>query len=321
MWIRGYPPGAVVASRALRDGSCSTIRLSAARRVLSLASKTSVLLFLKVGFFSASLALLSACDSVQGYPQDPDNSTAIIASFDPNWDTDYSLSPNPEARRRYRDLIVLNRMRAYDIEFDNFERGLYGQGNSLAVAGSLATITMGAVGGVAGGAVTKAALNSASAAVTGAEGAISKELYYQRTLPALIAQMEANRTNAKLGILAGIKQPDSAYPLVQAYADLESLKAAGGVPMAISNVTQIASANAQDANDALQVVSRETFRTSVSASGTTLDNWLAKDVRANTAQLRSWMNGHGLKGKQLQEFLNQPAYEAQREQAIKFLVK
>ncbi|HEY1885425.1 MAG TPA: hypothetical protein VGG86_05150, partial [Roseiarcus sp.] len=166
--------------------------------MLSLASKTSVLLFLKVGFFSASLALLSACDSVQGYPQDPDNSTAIIASFDPNWDTDYSLSPNPEARRRYRDLIVLNRMRAYDIEFDNFERGLYGQGNSLAVAGSLATITMGAVGGVAGGAVTKAALNSASAAVTGAEGAISKELYYQRTLPALIAQMEANRTNAKL---------------------------------------------------------------------------------------------------------------------------
>jgi hypothetical protein len=33
------------------------------------------------------------------------------------------------------------------------------------------------------------------------------------------------------------------------------------------------------------------------------------------------MNGHGLKGKQFQEFLNQPAYEAQREQAIKSLVK
>jgi hypothetical protein len=111
-------------------------------------------------------------------------------------------------------------MRAYDIEFDNFERGLYGQGNSIAVAGSLATITMGAVGGVAGAAVTKAALNSASSAVTGAEGAISKELYYQRTLPALITQMEANRTMVKASILKGIKQIDADYPLVQAYVDL-----------------------------------------------------------------------------------------------------
>jgi hypothetical protein len=266
---------------------------------------------------------LAACDSVQGYPQDPDNLTAVVASFDPTWDADYSFSPDSEARRRYRDLIILNRMRTYDIEFDNFERGLYGQGNSLAVAGSLATITMGAVGGVAGAAVTKAALNVASSAVTGAEGAISKELYYQRTLPALISQMEANRTNAKVSILTGIKQPDSLYTLVQAYADLEILKAAGGVPLAISNVTQIASTNAQDANDALQVLSTESFRTSVSTSETTLENWLTKGggIKANTAQLRSWMGGHGLKGKQFQEFLNQPAYEVQREQAIKSLVK
>jgi hypothetical protein len=278
-------------------------------------------LFLKVGFFSASLFLLTACDSVQGYPQDPDNSAAVIASFDPTWDADYSFSTDSEARRRYRDLIVLNRMRTYDIAFDNFERGLYGQGNSIAVAGSLATITMGAVGGVAGAAVTKAALNVASGAVTGAEGAISKELYYQRTLPALISQMEANRTNAKISILKGIKQPDSDYPLVQAYADLEILKAAGGIPTAISNVTQSASENAQNANDALLVVSTETFRTSVSDSGTNLENWLAKSVKANTGQLRSWMDSHGLKGKLFQEFLNQPVYEAQRQQAIKALVK
>jgi hypothetical protein len=282
-------------------------------------------LLLKFGVAVTSAGLLPACDSIQGYPQDPENSSAVIASlssyFDPSWDEKYDLSNDPDVRRRYRDVIVLSHMRAYDIEFDNFERGLYGQGNSLAVAGSLATITMGAVGGVAGAAVTKAALNSASAAVTEAEGAISKELYYQRTLPALIAQMEANRTNAKLNILAGIKQPDSVYSLVEAYADLESLKAASGIPMAISNVTQIASANAQDANDALQVVSRETFRTSLSDSGTNLENWLAKSVKANTALLRSWMDSHGLKGKLFQEFLNQPAYEAQRQQAIKSLVK
>jgi hypothetical protein len=263
---------------------------------------------------------LAACDSVQGYPQDPDNVTAVVASFNPTWEVDYSFSNNSEDRRRYRDLIVLNRMRTYDIEFDNFERGLYGQGNSIAVAGSLATITMGAVGGVAGAAVTKAALNVASGAVTGAEGAISKELYYQRTLPALIAQMEANRTRVKTNILAGIKQPDVSYPLVAAEMDLEALKSAGGIPGAISDVTQIAAANAQDANEALRVVSRETFQTSVSDSGTNLENWLAQSIKANTAQLRAWMDSHGLKGKPFQDFLSQPAYEAQRQQAIKSLI-
>jgi hypothetical protein len=159
-------------------------------------------------------------------------------------------------------VIVLSHMRAYDIEFDNFERGLYGQGNSIAVAGSLATITMGAVGGVAGAAVTKAALNSASSAVTGAEGAISKELYYQRTLPALITQMEANRTMVKASILKGIKQIDAEYPLVQAYVDLESLKNAGGVPLAIANAAKDASDNKAQADD---ILSNITFKSSPTA--------------------------------------------------------
>ena len=283
-------------------------------------------LFLKVGFFSASLFLLAACDSIQGYPQDPDNSTAVIASFDPTWDADYSFSPDSEARRRYRDLIVLNRTRTYDIAFDNFERGLYGQGNSLAIAGSLATITMGAVGGVAGAAVTKAALNVASGAVTGAEGAISKELYYQRTLPALISQMEANRTNAKVSILAGIKQPDSNYPLVQAYVDLESLKAAGGIPLAISNVTQAASTNQQLANAELDKLRDVTFTSSSSIS--VIEAWLQTSgpvtaANLNLKKLVNWMNNDkidpNLAKIPVGTFLSSASLESDRQRAIRDL--
>jgi hypothetical protein len=146
MWIRGYPRGTVAVLRVLGGITCSPFGLPQTRKVLWLASKISVLPSLKVGFFSASSVLLSACDSIQGYPQDPENSSAVIASlssyFDPSGDVDYTRSTNPDERRRYRDLIVLSHMRAYDIEFDNFERALYGQGNSIAVAGSLATITM-----------------------------------------------------------------------------------------------------------------------------------------------------------------------------------
>lgn len=283
-------------------------------------------LLLKAGFFLTSLFLLTACDSVQGYPQDPDNSTAVVASFDPAWDAEYSFSTDSEARRRYRDLIVLNRMRTYDIEFDNFERGLYGQGNSIAVVGSLATITMGAVGGVAGAAVTKAALNVASGAVTGAEGAISKELYYQRTLPALISQMEANRTNAKVSILIGVKQPDSVYPLVQAYADLENLKAAGGIPLAISNVTQAASNSQQLANAELDKLRDVTF--TPSSSIRVIEAWLQTDgpvsaTNPNLKRLVSWMNNDKTNpnlGKiPIGTFLSDASLESDRQRAIKDL--
>src|SRR5579863_3111903 len=279
---------------------------------------------LRVGIAAASAGLLSACDSIQGYPQDPDNSTAIVASFDPTWDTEYSLSPDPEARRRYRDLIVLNRMKAYDIAFDNFERGLYGQGNSMAVAGSLTTITMGAVGAVAGGAVTKAALNAASAAVTGAEGAISKELYYQRTLPALISQMEANRTIAKANILRGIKQSDADYPLVQAYVDLESLKNAGGVPPAISNVTQAAADNKIKAEE---ILSNVTFKSSPTALSDVFETWLYPNGTLNTSRRDSLLNwlrhdpvDPTLANYKWRQFLDDPTREADRCRAAKALV-
>jgi hypothetical protein len=282
-------------------------------------------LFLKVGVFSVSLFLLAACDSIQGYPQDPENSSAVIASlssyFDLSWDEKYDLSTDPDVRRRYRDVIVLSHMRAYDIEFDNFERGLYGQGNSLAVAGSLATITMGAVGGVAGAAVTKAALNSASAAVTGAEGAISKELYYQRTLPALISQMEADRTIAKTNILLGLKQSDSAYSLAQAYVDLESLKSAGGIPAAISNVTQTASSNAQAANENLQIVSTSSFTFSTSASRDQIRTWLYPGGAINTSRralLLAWMGQHGINtnNTSIAAFLADKQFEPKRQLAL-----
>jgi hypothetical protein len=181
--------------------------------------------FFRIAALLWACHLLSSCSSVQGYPNDPENSSAVLASlsgyFDPaSVDAQYFNASSEDERRRVRDLIVLNRMRAYDIEFDNFERSLYGEANSVEAGGNLIVTALGAIGATSGGTVTKAALNAASGAVTGAQGIVSKELYYQRTIPALISQMEANRTNAKANILAGLKQPDSAYSLAQAYVDV-----------------------------------------------------------------------------------------------------
>ena len=284
---------------------------------------------LKVGIFAASSTALAACSAIEGYPADPENSAAMISSlsayFDPSLDYRYNQSSDPIARRELRDTIVLSRMRAYDIEFDNFERNLYSQGNSATVAGSLATITMGAVGGVAGAAVTKSILNVSSAAVTGAEN-IPQNLIYQRALPALISQMEADRTLAKANILAGVKQSDTAYPLVQAYVDLETLKNAGGIPTAIAGVTQSAANNQQLASAQLEKLRDVTFK--VSSSNKIIEAWLhaAGPISAanpNFQKLSTWMRNDKidpvLSSIPVATFLSDPELEGDRQRAIKDL--
>ena len=109
---------------------------------------------------------------------------------------------------------------------------------------------MGGLTATTGNATTKAALGAASTGIIGANAAINKDLYYQKTIPALLTQMEANRLKAKLLIIQGMTQPDSKYPLMQAYVDLDAYKNSGSIPAAISSsVTQSAANDKEVAQD------------------------------------------------------------------------
>ncbi len=157
----------------------------------------------------------------------------------------YLTTSGDDARTQKRNEIILARMRGYDIEFVDFERQLYGQSNTVTIGSDIVGLILGGLTATTGNATTKAALGAASIGVLGANTAINKDLYYQKTIPALLAQMEANRLKAKLPILQGLAQPESKYSLMLAYIDLDSYKSAGSIPGAISSVTQDA-ANAKD---------------------------------------------------------------------------
>lgn len=154
------------------------------------------------------------------------------------------MSLTGEAQRRaFRDQVVINRLRAYDIKFGEFEKRLWGDSNVVSLGGDLAILMLGGLGATAGSAVTKSALAAASAGIVGAQAAINKDLYYQRTLPALLSQMEANRDKIKLMILEGLKKEDVKYSLFQADLDLDALQRASGIPAAIGDITEQAAEN------------------------------------------------------------------------------
>src|SRR5262249_25685788 len=152
--------------------------------------------------------------------------------------------------------------------------------------------------------------------------AINRDLYFQRTLPALLAQMEANRAKVKLKILAGIKQSDDQYSLPLADLDLADLKSAGSMPAAVSNITQQATNDtptAENKSDALRTGT-------VSSTDTTsrLRAWVSPNGSVDPARMKAlqdWMNAdqtdaalHGIPPEVLID-LDNPQMEADRARA------
>ena len=194
--------------------------------------------------------LLPSCAPLRGIPDDPEDTAATLTIlqtyFVPDKIMEYE-NADSQTRLSLRNKIVLNRMLAYDITFSDFKRRLAGDANSVTLGGDLLILALGGLTATTGGAATKAALGAASAGIAGAQAAINRDLYFQRTLPALLAQMDASRAQAKLAILSGLRLSDEEYPLQRALVDLDALRDAGSVVGAIGNITQAAEQQKADA--------------------------------------------------------------------------
>jgi hypothetical protein len=216
----------------------------------------------------AMLVPLLACAAVQQYPDDPEDTQANLASYSAYFGAakiaDYALSTGTD-RTQKRDDIVLNRMLAYDITYSNFKRRLLIDGNSISTGGDLISLALTGLAATTGSASTKAALAAAATGVIGAKAAINTDLYYQRTLPALIAQMDATRLKAKVALLQGLSKQDADYPLGRALVDLNTLKDAGGVTQAIQDLSTAAGEDRAAADQALTMVHGQAFKDTFNA--------------------------------------------------------
>jgi hypothetical protein len=143
------------------------------------------------------LSSLFACAPIQGYPLDPEDMSVALQNLKPYFDgtveSKYLVEPDDAARTRIRNRIIYARTRGYDIEFSDFQKSLYSQSNIISAGSDLAGLVLGGLTATTGNAATKAALGAASVGILGANAAISKDLYYQKTIVAMIAQMDANR--------------------------------------------------------------------------------------------------------------------------------
>ncbi len=206
-------------------------------------------------------AVLAACSSLSGYPPEPADPDAELASlqkyFAPDLVTNYHDSTDAVLRKHIRDEVVYGRLRAYDIEFKKFEKALAGDNNTFSIGSEWVVLGLNAAGAVTGGAGTKAALAAASAGIVGAEGVVDKDLFYQKTIPALLAAMEAGRLKALVPIKTGLGKSDADYSLDQALVDLGAYDTAGSIPDAITGIVNDAGASASTSQQAIINIARD----------------------------------------------------------------
>lgn len=197
------------------------------------ASRTTLRILVAVCF----VQLLSSCAAVNGNPARSGNTAKRLRQLDQYYAADilakYLKSPD---RRAFRDDVINGQLLAMDIHFDEFVQSLAEQGIFLNVGSDFAVLGLSGAGTVLPSAGTKSVLAAISGGITGAKTSVDKNVFYEKTMPALLAQMQAERKTVLAMIRTGQQQDVAHYPLSQALLDLNSYYLAGTIPGAISGI-------------------------------------------------------------------------------------
>lgn len=202
--------------------------------------------------------LTTGCAAIGGYPKPSTDPEIEIKSLKKYFVSEEVVkcreSSGVEEARFCRDNLVNGRIRAVNIRFNTFIKELAQDGVTGNILTDWTVLALTATATVAGGAGAKAALAAASAGLIGAKGAFDKNAYYDKTMPAIVTRMVAERKKVLATIREGlVKENFKEYPLDKALDDVDAYYAAGTIPGAISAVTEDAGKTAQDADSRIQI--------------------------------------------------------------------
>jgi hypothetical protein len=204
-----------------------------------------------------SALILSGCASFQGAPQPITPGTAV-ADACPR-DTDItafnaaSAGPGGSTKRQWRDTIIAGCIEQVDGRYSEFVNGLHEQSVSVNLGLDLAALAL--TSGAAIASKTAAnALSAASTGVIGANAAFNKDIFYQKTLPAIVAQMVASRADAYKDIRTSEQSDETVYTLVDAQHDIRNYEFAGTIDGAIAKITAAAQQSTDASNNTVQAL-------------------------------------------------------------------
>ena len=199
--------------------------------------------------------LLSGCTSFDGRPTPVLSMTSAVDLVQTTYLPIVAISAfNSKAdrqKRAYRDEVIFVYMTAVDARYQNFLIGLSKQNKGTNLL--LDTLTLGLTGGASfAGESTANALAAGAAFMSGTQGKINERLFYEKSLPALVSMMEAERNAIKARIIEKVDGQDATeYGMAEALADISDLQNAATIERAITLLTEAAGAQSSASSSAL----------------------------------------------------------------------
>lgn len=268
--------------------------------------------------------LASSCATVRGFPNPPATSTEVYPQPDYLLGSDaiekYNAEQDVSKKQLIRNEIIDARMAGIDAKFWDYERSLYSQNIGVGVGTDWVVLALTGVTSVAGSAATKSALGAASTAIVGGQAAFDKRALFDKTLPALMAQMVASRETARATIRGHEKLSAAEYTWYAADSELQAFAYAGSIPGAIASIAQDAGAKTAAA---IQELKQGTF--AKTAAGDALRAyWKPDGTHVDSdreAKLKDWMQKNGLDtgAGSITMFLRSAELESLRAKAVRDL--
>ena len=142
----------------------------------------------------------------------------------------------------YRNTVINEYIQRIKSRYDAFVDQLYSGDRATALGFDFLQLGLaGATGLVKQSAVDE--LATASTITAGARASIDKRVFYNRTITALVASMDADRASILADIARKRKLPASEYTLDDAFLDLNLLADAGSINRALSRINHNAEAD------------------------------------------------------------------------------
>jgi len=168
---------------------------------------------------------------------------------------DFYKDPTKNAR----DSFIAGRLVLMNVRYIQFVRKATSEKQLLDSATDILVLSLNLAGTATGGAAVKTILAAIASGVTGSKVVMDKHYFYEKTVPALIAAMNAERKQALVPILTGMKRPLNDYTFEQAVTDLHAYYFAGTYMGAIQAIQVDSATKEVNLKEAIQTLSEVTM--------------------------------------------------------------
>lgn len=161
---------------------------------------------------------------------------------------DYYKATTEDTKRGARDQFITARLAIYNLRYLQFIAELGADKQQLDAATDLFQLGLNLTSTLTGGIRAKTNLSALSAGITGGKASIDKHFYFDQTVRALIAAMNAQRKQVLVRILTGMQNSTQPYGITEALSDLHDYYQAGTLLGAIDAIQSDATKKDADAS-------------------------------------------------------------------------